>query len=198
MVLLPTGAVGGGAEGAEGAAAVGAGADGRGGGAPGTAGRGAPARGTVGAPGRGGATGGRGGAGAAAGSSPSPSAEATGACGLSVMRTVSFFSGAAGGLMGGRGGVGAGAGLGFSGSCIGNFSNDEIHPSNGSFAPGCQHLVTQKTADDPRFCVSPAALPHGSSRAECENKHAVCFLDRLTPRSAPQPRRPPFLLQTHG
>lgn len=153
MVLLPTGAVGGGAEGALGAAAEGAGAVGRGGGAPGTEGRGAPARGTVGAPGRGGATGGRGatGAGAATGASPSASVEAAGACGLSVMRTVSFFSGAAGGLMGGRGGPGTGAGLEFSGSCIGNLSSAEIRATNGSFAAGCQHRVTQKAADFPGF-----------------------------------------------
>lgn len=67
------------------------------------------------------------------------------------MRTVSFFRGAAGGLMGGRGGPGTGAGLEFSGSCIGNLSSAEIRATNGSFAAGCQHRVTQKAADFPGF-----------------------------------------------
>ncbi len=168
IVLLPTGAVGGGA-GAVGAAAEGAGAVGRG--TPGTAGRGAPASGTVGAPGRGGATGGRGATGAAA-ASASASPEAAGAWGLSVMRTVSFFSGAAGGLMGGRGGPGTGAGLGFSGSCIGNLSSAEILATNGSFAAGCQHRVAQKAEDSTGFsrstpCCARAPSPGMRKKTRC-------------------------------
>ena len=107
------------------------------------------------------------------------------------MRTVSFFSGAAGGLMGGRGGPGTGAGLGFSGSCIGNLSSAEIRVTNGSFAAGCQHRVTQKAADFPGFSPPGPDRPREiHPRNAKENTLFAFWNDRLHGlRPNPGPRR---------